>query len=52
LGDWIARGIDESVDTAAGGLVIGAAYLKIERGDGIVGGCDVGVEVGLGNVFG
>ena len=32
--------------------MIGAADLKVERGDGIVGGGDIGVEVGLGDIFG
>ena len=32
--------------------MIGAADLKVEGGDGIVGGGDVGIEVGLGDIFG
>lgn len=32
--------------------MIGAADLKVEGGDGIVGGGNVGIEVGLGDIFG
>ncbi len=32
--------------------MIGTADLEVERGNGIVGSGDVGVEVGLGNIFG
>ena len=32
--------------------MIGAADLEVERGNGLVGGGDVGVEVGLGDIFG
>ncbi len=32
--------------------MIGTADLKVERGNGIVGSGNVGVEVGLGNIFG
>ena len=32
--------------------MVGAADLKVEREDGIVGGGDIGVEVGLGDILG
>ena len=32
--------------------MVGAANLQVERRDGIIGGGDVGVEVGLGDILG
>lgn len=51
LRDGIAGGVDESVDTGAGGLVVGAADFEVEGGDGAVGGGDVGVEVSFRHIF-
>lgn len=52
LSDRITGRVYKGVDAGSGGLVIGAADLKVERGDGIVGGGDVGIEVCLGDVLG
>lgn len=51
LRDRVAGGVDESVDAGAGGLVVGAADFEVERGDGVVGGGDVGVEVSFRHIF-
>lgn len=51
MGQGIACGIDEGVYPGSGDLVVGAAYFEIEWGNGIVGGCDIGVEIRLCDVF-
>ena len=52
LSNRITGRVYEGVDAGPGGLVIGAADFEVERGDGIVGGGDVGIEVGLGDILG
>ena len=52
LSDGITGRVYEGVDAGPGGLVIGAADFEVERGDGIVGGGDVGIEVSLGDILG
>lgn len=52
LGDRITGGVDDSVDARSCGLMIAAADLEVEGGDGIVGCGDVGIEVGLGDIPG
>ncbi len=51
MSDRIAGRIDQGIDTRPACLVIGTSNLEIEGRDGIVGGGDVGVEVGLGDIF-
>ena len=52
MSDWVAGGIYESVDARSGGLMVGAADLEVEGGDGTVGGGEVGIEVSLSDILG